>query len=173
VFKLHLSFVSFIEQTVDFMSLVVEEGIVDSEVAEHCIQTLLYSDLGVAEYHVVAVVDHTSEYYLSLWLLLVQKVTLVVRNRYQHSSKVHYLLLSVDPGVVGRQQRERSLYHQCQTLVVVEVQMEVVLVSGVEFIEEISTNNTTLDVSLEVVDQSVFQVVVMPEDFVVEEGTGI
>ncbi len=51
--------------------------------------------------------------------------------------------------------------------------MEVVLVSGVEFIEEISTNNTTLDVGLEVVDQSVFQVVVMPEDFVVEEGTGI
>lgn len=56
---------------------------------------------------------------------------------------------------------------------VVQVQMEVVLVSGVEFIEEISTNNTTLDVGLEVVDQSVFQVVVMPEDFVVEEGTGI
>lgn len=43
------------------MSLVVEEGIVDSEVAENCIQTLLYSDLGVAEYHVVAVIDHTSE----------------------------------------------------------------------------------------------------------------
>ena len=150
--EFHLSHLTLVQKHVDLVPPVVEERVVYAEVAEYCLHARLYSDLCVSENGVVLIIDHPSIDGLVPCLLGVQGVAAIVSDRNKQPSFVENLLFLELAGVETCENGVFCLDDQAKIHDVVDILMEVGFVSGVEFVQQSSMEDSALGIFLYVTD---------------------
>jgi hypothetical protein len=70
IYEINFIFVSLLQQLAYFVPLRVEVTVCNTEIAEHGLLPCSYSHLSVSEDYIIAIIDHTSDGSLVLWIFV-------------------------------------------------------------------------------------------------------